>query len=693
MTRLFLAGRTGDTIVLASVLSALVAWFTRRVRAPALLAFAITLAGLFWFVAVRFFPHTLIGPFPGPRTLGAIFDAAHEGARQINDEVAPVQPTSQLLMFVAMGAWVTTWLVDTAALAIGNAMLSVASALPLFIVPGGLVVSRRLGVETAIFLAAACWLVYAIERERIERTVRATAEIRGRRVGWRAGTAARIAIIGGVIVALLTPSLPGFGGTPLFRSHRGAGPGVRFNPLVAIKPTLDHSPGRDLFVVRSSIPMYYRLTALDEFDGKVWKQSDRKNLVPLGQGDNVLGASSLPGATKIVRQEFEMLDLAGPWLPAAYEPAELSGAGRAHFDADTSTLLVDDGVHQGLRYTVTSVVPNVSLGDLDENFTYDTRALAHYLQVPRGLPRVVSNLARDIARDASNPVRKAVALQEYLRRFTYDEDVAAGHNFNDIVEFLTKTKRGYCEQFAASMAVMARSLGLPARVVIGFANGERFGVPGQFRVNTRHAHAWVEVYFPQAGWLTFEPTPRAGITTVPAYTIAPRVQPTVEPSASPQPSASASSRTGPEENAPGAGGSGGIPTLVLVAAAVVALALLVAGALVAMRKRKRRTLAAAPPREAVAARYVSFLAWCAATGYGRRTGETPREHAARIGATVEPARTPLAELAALAETALWAPPDPLDASEAEGLAERSRAALSEPLPRHRRLRGLVRVSR
>src|SRR5262249_333013 len=128
--------------------------------------------------------------------------------------------------------------------------------------------------------------------------------------------------------------------------------------------------------------------------------------------------------------------------------------------------------------------------------------------------------------------------------FRYNENVARGHDFDTLEEFLTKTKEGYCEQFAGAMAVMARIAHIPSRVAIGFAPGNVQG--DLYIVTTKHAHAWVELYFPGYGWLPFEPTPRADITA-PSYTQ--RSPGTATPSASASPKASTTATPSPTNSA------------------------------------------------------------------------------------------------------------------------------------------------
>src|SRR5918995_1489986 len=126
------------------------------------------------------------------------------------------------------------------------------------------------------------------------------------------------------------------------------------------------------------------------------------------------------------------------------------------------------------------------------------------------------------ANDADTPFGKALAIQDYLRDpkvFRYNLNVPAlSAGGNQLRRFLTEVREGYCEQFAIAMAMMARQVGVPSRVAVGFTSGEV--VDNNFlQVTTHDAHAWPELWFPETGWVPFEPTPRAdGTVAVPSYT-------------------------------------------------------------------------------------------------------------------------------------------------------------------------------
>lgn len=194
--------------------------------------------------------------------------------------------------------------------------------------------------------------------------------------------------------------------------------------------------------------------------------------------------------------------------------------------------------------------------------------------------------------------------------------------------------------------------------------------------------------------MTFEPTPRAGVARVPSYTLPAQDDP--DPSADdpsePEPTLTPSPTQSPQvrdpQNDPGvpvpAPGGGppawSIPLFAVLAVVAAAVAFAMARAALVRSKIKN----APSTREAVTERYVDFLSWCAATGYGRMSGETPLEHARRIGRTVPSASEPMAHLGELVSAALWAPPNGLDPGEFERAATDAQAALTATLDRRAR---------
>ncbi len=163
----------------------------------------------------------------------------------------------------------------------------------------------------------------------------------------------------------------------------------------------------------------------------------------------------------------------------------------------------------GGQYVVTSQVSHADVTSLRQAGTdYPDWIHQHYLQLPALLPDRVRLLAEEITAGAENPYDKAIALEQYLRyNVTYDLTPPDPPERQDYVDFLLfDSRRGYCSGYATAMVVLARSVGIPARLAAGYAEGEYDEERGAFRVRETNSHSWPEVYFPEYGWIEFEPT-------------------------------------------------------------------------------------------------------------------------------------------------------------------------------------------
>ncbi len=130
-----------------------------------------------------------------------------------------------------------------------------------------------------------------------------------------------------------------------------------------------------------------------------------------------------------------------------------------------------------------------------------------YLQLPDSTPERVLRLAREVTRAALTPYDRALTLESYLRTFPYTLEVEPPPSGRDVVDyFLFTARQGYCDYYATSMVVLARAVGLPARVVVGYASGEYDALAAEYIVRQKDAHTWVEIYFSGIGWVEFEPT-------------------------------------------------------------------------------------------------------------------------------------------------------------------------------------------
>ncbi|GBD11763.1 Protein-glutamine gamma-glutamyltransferase [bacterium HR23] len=177
---------------------------------------------------------------------------------------------------------------------------------------------------------------------------------------------------------------------------------------------------------------------------------------------------------------------------------------------DIVALRARDRLSAGFKYQVNSAVSIATEEDLRQAGTdYPSWVTDRYLQLPDTLPTRVRELAEQLTRDAPNPYDKALAVQEYLRAsYTYSLTIEAPPFGADGIDyFLFVSKKGYSEYFASAMAVLLRAVGVPARVVAGYAPGTLDQEKKVFVVRDKDSHAWTQVYFPGYGWIDFEPTP------------------------------------------------------------------------------------------------------------------------------------------------------------------------------------------
>ncbi len=160
-------------------------------------------------------------------------------------------------------------------------------------------------------------------------------------------------------------------------------------------------------------------------------------------------------------------------------------------------------------YNVEAYIPRVTISQLRAASTeYPEYIRTRYLQLPSDLPARVHQLAQEITTGIDNPYDKAKAIESYLRaNYPYDLEIPAPPADRDVTDyFLFDLKRGYCDYYATAMVVLARSSGLPARFVSGYSSGSYDALNAEYVIRELNAHSWAEIYFPEIGWIEFEPT-------------------------------------------------------------------------------------------------------------------------------------------------------------------------------------------
>lgn len=290
------------------------------------------------------------------------------------------------------------------------------------------------------------------------------------------------------------------------------------------------------------ISRYWRATTLDVFNGDYWLESTLEvqpdplfdPLMPrAGRDEN----QQLRARVKV--EALEDNRLIGASVPVRYE---LDDEDEFVLYQSTGTAYVPQGVPRGSTYTSWSYAPRPAPRALALSKPIYPTSLDRYLVVQRrtftppsphfGAPdrrekmerifavnpslasyRPLYERALAIAGDAPSPYAAVVELETSFRdgqNYVYDQNPTTRGNMPPLVEFVTRTHRGYCQHFAGAMALMLRYLGIPARVGAGFTSGSYDQDKQRWKVTDHDAHTWVEVWFRGFGWLPFDPTPGRG---------------------------------------------------------------------------------------------------------------------------------------------------------------------------------------
>ena len=474
------------------------------------------------------------------------------------------------------------------------------------------------------------------------------------------------------------------------------------SPLVSVRAKLNGKEStKEVFSVRTSEARgnYWRVIALDQFQDDGWGlNSDQRSASELP------GPTGAPGTT-LVTQRFRLADIDARWLPAAYRPVKIDVPGSQVLPGSTS-LFLDDPL-SGLEYVVQSEIANPDPAVLQSVTPSDLGAMSADLALPSTFSGRARTYARLVTADATTPYDKALALMKSFQSapFTYDTSIDLGTTTNALEKFLFETHKGFCEQYASAFAELARSVGLPTRVAVGYQRGQ-LGSDGAWHVQEKDAHAWPEVWLgPNVGWYRFEPTPgRTDPVTGLGSNGGGGANPTTTTSTVAKDDASTPSTASltptsfqsrlPEQSSNSSSGTSGTRThvitafLVAVAAAVgaffVFVGVLVFRALLRTRRRRHHP----DDRRRVLGAWTEALEQLDAAGIRRRPATTSLEFALRqapaLGAGA--AGPPLMDLARLHTAALYSPdaPTPDEADEAWAEVDAISAALRHTVPRSRR---------
>jgi len=548
-------------LVASAVLGATISWAGVAYRLHGALLTVIHLAAITITVARIAVPQTTWFVFPTRASFAALGTELQFARDVIRAGVAPVIPLAGLVAILALVFWglgaLLAWGLNT-----GRPYVAVLT--PLVVYLEFAVLDRRLGGWwTTGFMALIGLTLIAVTVDRRRETAGLTrTSARGGRLRRSVPAVGVATLLATVLVASNTSQaiaglVPRRGFLELQPVSNLSGDyfgSISYNPFVGIQQSLVAQTNVPIFVFdpisgHPADQVYWRLVSLDSFDGEQWHVGNTRLGEPGDVGQFEDPGVAFAGPVAPFEAEVTILALQMDWVPAPYAPTALSSEepvirdgvrvrradGSVHFDALT---------FRGMAFDLRSEIPQpdidvlsrladgtpssifrsaIETGDfggvgaeLPEIVTRQLPDPDRYLALPDGLDPRIELLARAQIEGLETDFERALSLEDFFRRpgnFAYSVNIQPGHSADDLADWLLEPasenyRAGYCEQFATSLAVMARTIGIPSRVVLGFTPGNTLE-DGRVVVRDRNAHAWVELWMPSQGWVKFDPTPRS----------------------------------------------------------------------------------------------------------------------------------------------------------------------------------------
>jgi transglutaminase-like putative cysteine protease len=437
---------------------------------------------------------SFFGILPTFETVGRWIDVANEGVVGITTQAVPAEATEGILFLLAILAVVAVVFIAPAL-----DRVPAAAALPLLVVldipvavRGGIAEPHWYVLTVVAFLA-----LLRVGRRRMP-----TTSVVG---------VAAVVIAGSLVLPIAFPE-------SAREARVDSGVGTGLNPLIDLGDDLrrDDTVPAVTYVTDAPGGLYLRLATLDKFNGINWEPDARTD-----PENDIADFPPAPGLTDAVPRAgysatIEVQELGGHWLPVPYPATSVEGVdGVWRWEPDGLAVRSTGADARGQDYDVTFLDIQPDRAQL----TADTEpeVPSRYLDLPEPLPEAIVQMAEQVAGTGST-YQRAIALQDFFADgdFTYSVEAPVEEGYDGsgvgVIERFLEARSGYCVHFASSMAVMARVVGIPSRVVVGFQPGESQlvgGVPG-FEVSSADLHAWPELYFEGIGWLRFEPTPGRG---------------------------------------------------------------------------------------------------------------------------------------------------------------------------------------
>ncbi|WP_410575082.1 transglutaminaseTgpA domain-containing protein [Amycolatopsis sp. cmx-4-61] len=619
----------------------------RSLQVPTVLVGLGQLLVLLFLITGAFTTHGILQVIPGPEAFSEIGTTLSAAAEQIRVGLPPVEGSQPILCLITILIGLVAVLVDT---------LTVAAAAP---AATGLVLLCVYAVPAALSEEMLPWWTFLLGGAAFAGLLAVDGNHRHRR--WRTREApgssgkpgvlsAPVAVVCAAIVLGLLGGAISWVGTvgrmPFGGSGNGAGAGsggFGIQPFTELRGMLDQGANHELFKVRGlgTDRRLLRAMTLDTYyPNKGWGLHDEgRSQQGIPVGPQLPAAPGDDGTGAARRIDIEPTSWRDNWLPVFGAPRVIDGAAGGYLYDPVSGTVFTTRSEAPPAYTEYASLREPTAAELRVTSRVDDLP-PRYAQIDKVDDRVRTK-TRQLIAGASNDFDRASAIWRYFTAqngFVYDTKTAPANDADALADFILNGKRGFCEQFASAMAVMLRVAGIPSRVAIGFTPGTQ--VNDYLSISTQDAHAWVEAYFGDKGWVTFDPTPLSdgrGIT--PSYLQAgsqngdqpddTQVAPTtVQPSAAPTNAPPDKDRNVPAPTARSdSGGDDWLFDLALVLAALGAGALAAAALLRRLRgprgssppagdRSEGALLVRAPAAVAAPSRAQALLGWLPLVGAG-----------------------------------------------------------------------------
>ncbi|MGH3622191.1 MAG: transglutaminaseTgpA domain-containing protein, partial [Sciscionella sp.] len=497
----------------------------RALRSPTVLVALGQMFAIACLSTLLFTRDGVAGLLPGPGALAELGRLLTKSVEVIRSGVPPVDATAPILCLAVISIGLVSVIVD---ILVAPGQAPAAAGLMLlcvYAVPASLS-DEMLPWWTFALGAASFALLLAVDRAYRQRAWSGRAG--SSPVNESGPTAAAIAGVAMVVALLAGTQLSAIGTEGRLPGTDGgsgsSGPSqLGIKPFTTLRGMLDaQEKPVELFRVRglgADAPYLRSLTLRDYRPNEGWRAS-KAMARGVAAGTGRLPAGPGDGGTEPTRPvRIEAMNWLDVWLPVYGIPRQLRGVANGWRYDNSSGIVYSQRARNPGSYTEQAMLAEPSPRQLRAAPSGGSSGVdPSYTRVSGVNPRVVA-LTRRLTAKATNNFDKAVALYRYFTvtgGFTYDTRTSPATDSDALADFVLKGKTGFCEQYASSMAVMLRAIGVPSRVAIGFTPGQQKN--GYRSITSQDAHAWVEVFFPGHGWQTFDPTPLTdGRTYTPSY--------------------------------------------------------------------------------------------------------------------------------------------------------------------------------